>query len=94
MSWRYSDAVQMASVRTSWRCRCSWRCSGAGEGLFLGNSMPIRDMDMYACNRRVPAGATSPAGMGDFPSGAMHVLRVCQLFKSFNRTTPPAVRLD
>lgn len=21
---------------------------GAGNGLFLGNSMPIRDMDMYA----------------------------------------------
>ena len=42
----------------------------AGDGLFLGNSMPIRDMDMYAAGRRPQAAdGMRRAGLGDVPSG-------------------------
>ena len=36
---------------------------GAGDGLYLGNSMPIRDMDMYAAS---PAAAREGAGAPGF----------------------------
>ena len=34
----------------------------AGEGLFVGNSMPIRDLDMYACPPRAATAAAHDAG--------------------------------
>lgn len=43
----------------------------AGEGLFVGNSMPIRDLDMYAAPA-LPAASTlsgAPAAGGVAPAG-------------------------
>lgn len=41
-------------------------CNDAGDGLFIGNSMPIRDLDMYATTRS-PCTASSSASQGQGP---------------------------
>ena len=40
-----------------------------GEGLFLGNSMPIRDMDMYASGWRLASEDIATAGLGNVSAG-------------------------
>ena len=40
----------------------------AGNGLFMGNSMPIRDMDMFASYQRPSSGALTEAGRPAVPS--------------------------
>ena len=48
---------------------CACVCSG--NGLFLGNSMPIRDMDMYAA-----APAADPTAAATMSQGEVHFLHI------------------
>ncbi|PNH10954.1 Casein kinase II subunit alpha [Tetrabaena socialis] len=47
----------LVSVSEPFIARCLARSLPAGHGLFIGNSMPIRDTDMYAC----PRGTAEPS---------------------------------
>ncbi|KXZ52491.1 hypothetical protein GPECTOR_9g535 [Gonium pectorale] len=57
-----SALSSMDSVSEPFIARSLARSLPAGHGLFIGNSMPIRDMDMYAC-------PTAPAASGSGSSG-------------------------
>ncbi len=48
-----------------------------GSGLFLASSMPVRDMDMYACSLEACAPAVSPReNLSELPNPEEHFLRV------------------
>lgn len=45
-----------------------------GEGLFVGNSMPIRDLDMYAAPAAAGQGASGARGTGSSPAAVQGVV--------------------
>ena len=64
--------VGTMSIHRGLACRVTWLCRAsmqklrqdrhcAGNGLFLGNSMPIRDMDMYGACRSSPSSPPAAA---------------------------------
>ncbi|GLC45490.1 hypothetical protein PLESTM_001741500 [Pleodorina starrii] len=58
------------SVSEPFIARTLARCLPAGHGLFIGNSMPIRDMDMYAAPQQQPQLGPRPAAAAAGAAGS------------------------
>ena len=77
-SW-HDERANKHLLETSFRClglglacgRCKRLCC-AGNGLFLGNSMPIRDMDMYGAASCSDAAVAGSSAQGEVCPASQH----------------------